>query len=146
MNTGQTKYKTARKMSGLTQETAAEKLYTSITTLKCIEKGERRCSSEMAVAMAELYNAPWVADPTLPKNYTPMPRTEATLRYIKESNDVNKVMERATEILADGIVDDSEEKDAAAIALEIAEQSKAGIDLLYAIGYKPKEKDALQSA
>lgn len=127
-----TKHHTARVMSGITQEDAAEKLYTSVSNLRRIESGQQRCSTDMAQAMAELYKAPWVADQTVPENYKPLPRAQAVLRYINERDDVEALMPRIRRILADGVVDESEMDEFAAIAKEIEEERMAGRDLLYA--------------
>jgi len=127
-----TKYHTARVMSGITQENAVEFLHTSVSNLRRIESGQQRCSPDMAGAMAELYGAPWIADCTVPDNYRPLSLTEATLKYIKERNDVSAVMTRATAILADGVVDESEQTEFAGIAKEIREERDAARDLLYA--------------
>ena len=127
-----TKYHSARVMSGITQENAVEFLHTSVSNLRRIESGQQRCGPDMAIAMAELYKAPWVADPTVPDDYQPLPLTQAMLRYIKEHNEVNAVMHRATAILADGIVDASEQEEFAGISREIREARDAARDLLYA--------------
>ena len=127
-----TKYHTARVMSGITQETAAEALYTSVSNLRRIESGQQRCSPDMAEAMAELYKAPWITDQTVPNDYKPRALTQAMLRYIKEHTEVNAVMHRATAILADGVVDESEQDEFASISKEIREAADAARDLLYA--------------
>lgn len=127
-----TKYKTARKMSGLTQEAAAEQLFISVSNLKRIESGQQKCSLDIAEAIDKLYGAPWVSDPTVPEDYVPLTKIEATLQFIKERNDVNRIMERATEILADGRVDESEAEDFRKITIEIREERDAARNLLYA--------------
>lgn len=127
-----TKYHTARVLSGITQEDAANKLYTSVSNLRRIESGQQRCSVDMANAMADLYKAAWVADPTVPDDYKPLSRAQAVLNYVNEREDVEALMPRARRILADGIVDESEMDEFAVIAKEIEEERIAGRDLLYA--------------
>lgn len=129
----QNKYKTARLMADLTVEQAAEKTYISESTLKRIERGTQPCSRDQAKAIAEAYNAPWVADPTVPEDYEPMPKACAVLRYLNERHDVEQLMPRAMRILADGKVDESEQKEFAMIVKEIEEERIAGRDLMYAI-------------
>lgn len=129
---GQNKYKTARIASGLSQETAAEKLYTSVSNLKRIERGTQRCNADIAGAMAELYGTPWVADPTIPEDYAPLPLAQATLRYINEREDVERLIPRARRILADGVISRDEENDFAEFSREILEEQRAARDLLYA--------------
>jgi transcriptional regulator with XRE-family HTH domain len=127
------KYKTARLLAHMTIEHAAEKTYISESTIKRIERGTQPCGRDIAKALADAYNAPWVADPTVPDDYEPMARDRAMLRYINEREDVESLMPRMRRILADGKVDDDEAKELAAIRREIEEEGAAGRDLLYAV-------------
>ena len=127
-----TKYKTARKMAGLTQEAAAEKLFTSERNLRRIENGNQKCSPDLAEEMAKTYGFPWVADSSVSVNYEPLQKAQAVLNYGNEREDVEKIMPRARRILADGVVDESEEEEFEIIKREIMEECSAARDLLYA--------------
>jgi transcriptional regulator with XRE-family HTH domain len=126
------KYKTARLLAGLTLEEAVEKLFTSESTLKRIERGTQPCTDDIAIAMVSVYGFPWVADPKVPVSFRPMPIANAMLHYIKEHQDVSRIMPRLTEILADGVIDGNEVAEYAEHAREITEAMSAGRDLLYA--------------
>jgi len=82
--------------------------------------------------MAKAYNAPWVADPTVPDDYKPLSRAVAVLNYVNEREDVEALMPRARRILADNRIDDTEVSDFDIITREIQEERNAGRDLLYA--------------
>lgn len=128
----QNKRKTARIMSGLTLEEAAEKLYISVSTLKRIERGTQPSKKDIDEAMAGVYGTPWITDQTVPDNYRPLSRAEATLKYINERDDVEALLPRARRILADGIIDESERNEFAEIEVQIKEERIAARDLLYA--------------
>jgi DNA-binding XRE family transcriptional regulator len=130
--TGQNKYKTARVMAGISQEKAAELIPVSVSTIKRIERGTQRCSADIAGAMADLYQAPWVADPTVPDDYTPKPQIQAAMCFENETEDVVGKLPRLRRILADGRVDHDEEKEFAEIKREIGEAMRAAQDFLYA--------------
>jgi transcriptional regulator with XRE-family HTH domain len=129
----QNKYKTARNMAGMTLEQAAEKSYIGIGTIKRIERGTQPCGTDHAKALADAYNAPWVADPTVPDDYSPMPKACAMLRYINEREDVDRVMPGLRRILADNKVDEHEAAEFSAAMKEIEEEKRAGRDLAYAL-------------
>ncbi|MBQ7778358.1 MAG: helix-turn-helix domain-containing protein [Oscillibacter sp.] len=54
-------YQRARKNTQLSQERAAEKLYLSVESLKAYETGLRVPPNATVVAMAEIYQTPWLA-------------------------------------------------------------------------------------
>ena len=120
-------------MSHFSQEEAADRLFTSVSNLKRIESGKQSCSDETAQAMAKLYNAPWVADRTVPIDYVPKPLAVAVLHYMNEREDVDKLLPRLRRILSDGVVDDDEAAEVAVAAKEIEEEQIANRDLRYAI-------------
>jgi transcriptional regulator with XRE-family HTH domain len=127
------KYKTARILAHLTIERAAEKTYISVSTIKRIERGTQPCSRDLAEVLADVYGAPYVADPTVPDSYTPKPRAEAMLKYLAERDDVERIMPRLRRILADGVIDDDEVAEATEAARELADEETANRDLRYAI-------------
>ena len=126
------KYKTARLLVHMTIEQAAEKTYISESTIKRIERGTQRCGKDQAEALAKAYNAPWVADPTVPDGYEPMSKACAMLRYMNEREDVDRVIPRLRRVLADGYVDESEEREFSDAMREIDEEKRASRDLAYA--------------
>ncbi len=128
-----TKHKTARNMAHLTLEEAAEKLYTSVSTLKRVESGKQKCDPWLESKMADLYGYQWVADPCVPEYYKPMPMTEAMLKYINEREDVERLLPGLRRILADGVIDEDEKPEADRAAREIEEEQRANRDLRYAI-------------
>lgn len=54
-------YQIARLSAGLTQEQAAEKLPSSVESLKAYENGHRFPDNGMVARMVDLYEAPWLA-------------------------------------------------------------------------------------
>ncbi len=126
------KHERARLLACITREEAAYRIPSSVSTLKRIEYGQQVPTPELEQAMAKTYNAPWVADPTVPDGYRPLQRAEAVLNYVNEREDVEALMPRARRILADGKIDKTEADDFRTIAREITEECRAARDLLYA--------------
>jgi hypothetical protein len=116
----------------MTREEAAWRIPSSVSTIKRIEYRQQTPTPELEAAMAKAYNAPWVADPTVPDDYKPLQRAQALLNYVNEREDVEALMPRARRILADGKIDRTEAEDFRAIAREIKEECAAARDLLYA--------------
>lgn len=132
MNTP-TKHLTGRLLAGMTREEAASLLYISEKTLQRIENGEQPCRPETAILMAKIYGYPWVADPNVPDDYRPKPAANALLGYMKELEDVKRILPRLTDILSNGRVDPGEEEDHEMCIKEIREARRASRDLEYAI-------------
>ncbi len=129
---GATKMKTARLMTAFTRIQAADRLFISESTLKRIENGVQTASREVEQAAAELYGAPWVANPLVPDDYKPGPRTQAVLNYYSKRRNVERIMPLMESILADGIVDTTEKTDFDFCMQVVGDERKASADLLYA--------------
>jgi len=129
---GATKMKTARLMARMTRIQAADRLFISESTLKRIENGIQKASREIELAAAELYDAPWVANPLVPDDYQPAPRTQAVLNYYSKRRDVERIMPLMESILADGLVDKTEEQDYDFCMQVVGCEREASTDLLYA--------------
>ncbi len=127
-----TKIKTARLLTRMTRTEAADKLFTSESTLKRIENGVQKAGREIELAAAELYKAQWVANPLIPEDYQPVPRTQAVLSYYSKRRDVERVMPLMESILADGKVDQTEVKDYAFCMDVVGSERRASADLMYA--------------
>lgn len=54
-------YRTARKSAGMTQEKAAQLLSVSVDSLRDYEQGQRSVPSDVASAMCDVYQAPYLA-------------------------------------------------------------------------------------
>jgi hypothetical protein len=109
----------------MTREEAAWRIPSSVSTIKRIEYRQQIPTPELEAAMAKAYNAPWVADPTVPDDYKPLQRAQALLNYVNEREDVEMIMPRVRRVTADGKIDE-------AFAREIKEECAAARDLLYA--------------
>lgn len=128
----QTKIKTARLLTGKTRVQAADALFISESTLKRIENGLQKPSREIELAASKLYKAPWVANPLVPEDYEPVPKTQAVLSYYSKRRDVERVMPLMESILADGVVDKNEAKDFEFCMDVVGSERKASADLMYA--------------
>lgn len=53
--------KTARKEAGISQESAAERLYISVTTLQAVERGDREPQAALIGRMVDVYQKPMLA-------------------------------------------------------------------------------------
>ncbi len=129
---GTTKMKTARQLTTLTRVQAADRLFISESTLKRIENGMQKASREVELAAAELYGAPWIANPLVPEDYSPAPRTQAVLNYYSKRRDVERIMPLMETILADGVVDKTEQTDFEFCMQIVGGERKASADLMYA--------------
>ena len=127
-----TKHKTARNLAHMSREKAAEKLYSSVSTLKRVESGKQQCDPLLESRMAAVYGFQWVADPSIPNDYKPMPLPQAALKLSNELEDAMGVIGRVKRIVEDGVVKPDELADFQNGTKEVKEAMEAARNFLYA--------------
>lgn len=134
-------YKTARRLSGYTQEAAAERLAISVESLRSYENGQRIPHNSIVARMAVVYNnlmlgyehcrntddlmasiIPQVEQRTL------MEIVVRLYNRLKRLDDKGSV-DRLLEIAEDGRIDQNEQPDYEAIAKDIRELIQVGLEL-----------------
>lgn len=126
------KIKTAREMRGVTQAELADQIPMSEGNLRRIENGQQGCGPDIKIRVASILKKPWVADPTVPDDYKPLKKREAAFVLLAERQHVDALMNRETEILRDGIVDENERPDHEAFLKELGDEQEARRDFIYA--------------
>jgi transcriptional regulator with XRE-family HTH domain len=134
--------KTARQEAGITQESAAERLYISVTTLQAIERGDREPQPAMISRMVDLYNKPMLA-----LLYVRACAAEVGTGIIPDVSDrplalsviqlVNRIYQfadahkdrRLMEIAEDGVIDQQERQDYDQILSELSGIIQAAMEL-----------------
>lgn len=134
-------YKTARRAAGLTQEAAAEKLGVSVESLRAYETDQRIPPNDVVLLMCVCYNAQYLAYQHLSETNVLMSQVvpqleqrslmEIALRIYNRMNSFSKKrsVERLMEIAEDDRIDDDERADYNAIAKEISDIVKVGLEL-----------------
>lgn len=109
-------YKIAREAAGMTQERAAEYLDVSIESVKAYEGDKRLPPDEIVVTMVEVYDARFLAYQHMKGKATAdcLPEiketgfTSATMKMLKEINDLTPLIPTIIEIAENGKVDENE--------------------------------------
>lgn len=122
-------YQAARDLKGFTQETAAELLGISVESVRAYEGDRRRPPDQIVVAMARLYDFPYLAyqhldtsplAPLLPR-VEPLQLQQATMRLFRLLRGFarDQRTEQLMEIAEDGVIDDTERPEYEAIMAEL---------------------------
>lgn len=138
--------KRARLSAGITQEKAAEMSGYSVDAIQAWEAGTRRCSVEVLDLLAVCYSAPWLAPiyfreleseslAQVVPEFTPgKPVAQAALALIARINRLGRggLVERLTEIAADGVIDANERPEFNAILADLSAMMSAANELKFA--------------
>ena len=146
-------YQSARLSAGLTQEQAAEALYTSVRTVAAWEQGERAPDNKTVVQMTALYG-----DTNLKLDRI-LDVLEELQVYIDDGvirslptaiisqwdllNEVLSGYRHLIHIMADGVVDESEQADYTSICNLILQNSIAGLKVVLCQPNQSAKKDRL---
>lgn len=133
-------YKKARLEAGLTQEQAAELLFTSVESLKAYETGLRLPPNDMAARMAKEYGAPWLAVEhlrassgdlgVLPEVHVQGLPT-AVLTLVNRCAGLDGQLRKLMRIAEDGVIDEGERESFDSIAEELTALIGAAYQVLY---------------
>lgn len=135
-------YKSARDISGMSQERAAELLHIHVNTLSGWENGRGEPDKKMIGEMILIYNTPhlaqqYVFDSPL-QQYVPNFEVKdlpiAVLSFLNNLAKIEKKRDKILEIASDGIIDTHEEE----FWEEIADDSKKLADSAYEMIYSNK--------
>lgn len=126
------KVRTARNLTGMTQIQLADVVHVSESTIKRIEQGTQKPDYMILDAIAEATGCPWVANPFVPENYQPMAQSQAFVSLYSTVQHINSVLPTMAEILADGVVDAGEQKAFKNCLAVIDRGCKAQADFIYA--------------
>lgn len=148
-------YRFARVSADLSQEIAAELLYTSSRSLSDYETGRTIPPDEIVCSMVEVYQANWLAYEHLRSSskvgqmFLPMIEfsdlPKAVLRFQKEVGDIQLVSRDMIEIACDGTVDQEEEERWHQVGREIKEAIAAAFSIIFS-HHSQKEKSPKQYA
>lgn len=139
-------YKTARKTTTISQESAAEILGVSVESIRAYETGRRIPSNEMVAGMIDLYSAPWLAPQHIrassdfAKSIVPdvqeMPLERAGIKAILILHELqeNDIAKKILSIVEDGIVDETESADFKEIMDKLNELNSVALSLKIARG------------
>lgn len=148
-------YRFARVTARISQEVAAELLYTSTRSLSDYESGRTTPPDDIVCAMVEVYSASWLAYEHLRVSskvgqmflpaieYSDLPK--AVLRFQKEVGDIQLVSRDMVEIACDGAVEQHEEERWHNIGREVKEAIAAAFSVVFA-HHQEKEKSPKQFA
>ncbi|NSW93046.1 MAG: helix-turn-helix transcriptional regulator [Firmicutes bacterium] len=137
-------YKNTRRATGLTQEQAAERLYTSVRSLAEYEAGRTIPPDDVVCRMVEVYGVKHLAylhlkqSTEVGRRFLPelhildLPRS--VLKLQKEVADVNNVHQDMVNVACDGTVDDTERDTWLRIETELSEMVGAGLSVIFAKG------------
>ena len=126
------KVRTARSLVGWSQLRLAEEVHVSESTIKRIEQGVQKPDQTLLDAIAAATGCPWVANPSVPDDYTPMTTSQAFVGLYSSVQQISGVLPKMAEILADGVVDSGEQRDFENCITVIGRGRKASADLIYA--------------
>ena len=155
LSNGPNMYQMARKESPYTQETAAEALHVSTTTVKAWEQAERIPDNETVARMAELYATPWLALEHLKHAGSTLGvLPEVTVQSLPTAaiTLINRVLDFAERhrdrqllrIAEDGIIDETERPDFADICRDLDGIVGAALQVKYTSDVPPdRKKDRL---
>ena len=142
-------YKRARQEAGLTQEAAAELLFTSVESLKAYETGLRLPPNDMAGRMAREYGTPWLAVEHLQATsgelgVMPEIRVQglptAVLTLVNRCAGLDGQLRQLMRIAEDGVIDETERDSFEDIAEELAGLIGAAYQVLYPVHDKRKDR------
>lgn len=148
-------YRLARVSADISQEVAAELLYTSTRSLSDYEAGRTIPPDEIVCSMIEVYEANWLAYEHLRSSskvgqmflpvieFSDLPK--AVLRFQKEISDIQLVSRDMIEIACDGTVDQGEEERWHQVGREVKEAIAAAFSIIFS-HYSQKEKSPKQFA
>lgn len=132
-------FKNARKLAGLSIESAALDLHIGTRTLTNYEQGHTMTPPDVALKMSEVYGQPALAAKYCAENCPIGQRyahrvqekdlASSVLSLLKEFNDVKKLKDDLVDISADGIIDEDERPTMEYIVKELQELDQA-IDTL----------------
>ena len=134
-------YKTAREMAGMTQERAAAALNLSVRSLAAYETGERVPHDDIVVRMVDLYNFQQLAlqhmraNSELARRIIPevrqrsMIETAVSVYNLMRRFASQHSVDRLLEIAEDGRIDEAERPDFEALAADLREIIRAGLEL-----------------
>ena len=139
-------YQTCRKVSGMTQERAAELLGVATRTLAAWESGERPVPDLRVADMVDLYGTPYLAMQHLrlysalgPKvlpdvERVPLPQAVCQLLSAVRAIDQARAGDRLLQIAADGRVDEMEQTEYELLMAELEPLMAAVMAIRYAEG------------
>lgn len=134
-------YQTARRAAGLTQEAAAERLAVSVESLRAYENDYRVVPNDVVSRMVEIYDKQYLAYQHLRQTTDLMARVvpELDQRSLLElgariTTRINRLArtggaDRLLEIAEDGRIDEAERPDFEALAADLREIIRAGLEL-----------------
>ena len=134
-------YQTARRAAGLTQEAAAEHLAVSVESLRAYENGYRVPPNDVVSRMVEIYDKQYLAYQHLRETTDLMARVvpeleqrsliELAARIVNRFNRLTRSggADRLLEIAEDGVIDETERGDYEALAADLKEIIRAGLEL-----------------
>ena len=137
-------YQTARKAAGLTQESAAERLAVSVTSMRAYETGQRIPGDDIVAIMCTVYDAQYLGLQHLQLKSTLLPGCIQSARPEPLPVAVIKLVRRVMrfaedhrsdqllEIAEDGVISDSERELFDEIACELGDIVQAALALQYA--------------
>lgn len=135
-------YKIARTNAGLTQDKAAELLYTSSRSITDYETSRTIPPDDIVCRMVELYEAPWLAyeflrgSTEVGKRYLPevehVDLAKSVLRLQKEVSDLKNINEDMIEIACDGFIEEHEKCKWQLISKEVRDIIGAAFSLVFA--------------
>lgn len=135
-------YKNARRNAGMTQEQAAERLYTSVRSLAEYEAGRTIPPDDVVCRMVEIYGAKHLAylhlkqSTEVGRRFLPelhildLPRS--VLKLQKEVADVNGVHQDMVNVACDGMINETEHDTWQRIETELSEMVGAGLSVIFA--------------
>ena len=137
-------YQTARRAAGLTQESAAERLAVSVTSMRAYETGQRIPGDDIVAIMCTVYDAQYLGLQHLQLKSTllpgciqaarPEPLPVAVIKLVRrvmrfaEEHRSDQLME----IAEDGVISESERELFDEIACELGDIVQAALALQYA--------------
>jgi transcriptional regulator with XRE-family HTH domain len=143
-------YRTARNITGMTQEQAAEMLYVSVRSLAEYEAGRIIPGDDTVCRMIEIYNTPWLGYEHLRyasevgKRYLPCVDltdfAKSVLRLQKETGDLENIKSEMIDIACDGRVNDHEKERWEKVKKEIFEMAGAALAVMFCQKEKPQYK------
>ena len=137
-------YKTARRVAGLTQEQAADRLFISVRSLAEYEAGRTTPPDDVVCRMVDVYGDKSLAymhlkqSTEVGRRFLPdlhiMDLPRSVLKLQKEVKDVTDIHHHMVDVACDGMVEEHEHETWQSIEKELMEMVGAGLAVIFARG------------